>query len=391
VGRGELMTGSETIGRQLAAHFEQLIRRLRALAPDYEPPAFSLSRLRSLMGQGSDEHAGDLPSQVVGRLRRAVNQDWLDLDTWKGLWFMVNYTLQYNAGVVKRRFSGDYESDEWGLDWEFLDAFRPLLSFLYKVYWRVETTGLDRIPVEGPALLVANRSGFLPWDGLMVTTAVLTEHPSQRLVRALHGAWLASLPFVSHVAVKLGQVSATADNGTRLLAQGELVAVFPEGNAGSVKPLKDRYKLAGFGQGDFVRWALESKIPIIPVAVVGAEEANMTLATSPVLARATGLPHFPITPTFPWLGWLGLLPFPTRWSIDFGEPISVDEYGPQSARNIVLVSQLTDQVRHVIQDMVRIRVARRQPAIFGGAGPGAGASGEDPAGPAQDQKGVTHG
>lgn len=385
------MTSSETIGRQLAAQLEQLIRRLRALVPDYEAPAFSLSRLRSLLGQGSDGAGDDPVSQMLERLRGTVNQDWLDKDTWRGLWFMVNYTLQYNASVVKRRFSGDYESDEWGLDLEFLDAFRPLLSFLYKVYWRVESTGLDQIPVDGPALLVANHSGLLPWDGLMVTTAILTEHRSQRLVRSLHGAWLSGLPFVSHVAAKLGQVPATADNGTRLLAEGKLVAVFPEGNAGSGKPFKDRYKLAGFGQSDFVRWALESEIPIIPVSVVGAEEANMTLTTSPLLARATGLPHFPITPTFPWLGLVGLLPLPTKWSVDFGHPIRVDEFGPEAAQNIVLVSQLTDQVRHVIQDMVRSRVTLRRRALLGRSGPGAEAPAADVGDAVEGEKGVADG
>ncbi len=328
----------------------------------------SPARLRALIDELLDRYGKELPFDAVKRLRGAINQDWFDPQTWKGLWYMLNYTLHYNADMVKRRYTGEYESDEWGLDWEFLDALRPLLSLLYKVYWRVDSTGLDQIPIEGPALLVANRSGLLPWDGLMINTAVLTEHPAQRLVRVLHGEWLATLPFLSHISVKLGQALETVENGIRLLEQGELAAVFPEGNEGLNKPPKDRYRLAGFGQIDFVKMALQTQAPIIPVAVVGAEEANATLATSAVLARATGLPSFPITPTFPWLGAVGLMPLPIKWTIDFGEAIVVEDYGQDAARNLVLVSQLADQVRHEVQDMIGKRLAQRRSALSGRAG-----------------------
>jgi 1-acyl-sn-glycerol-3-phosphate acyltransferase len=278
---------------------------------------------------------------------------------------MVNYTLQYNADLVKRRFTGEYDTDEWGLDWEFLDVVRPFFAFLYKIYWRVETTGIEHIPIEGRTVLVANHSGQLPWDGMMITTAVLTEHPAQRLVRPLFGEWFASWPFVSAWLVRMGQSLATADNGTRLLEQEEVVAVFPEGNKGLSKTYKERYRLARFDEMEFVKMALATQSPVVPISVVGAEETYLALAQSQTMSRLTRWPYFPISPTFPWLGLLGLAPLPTKWAIDFGQPIAMDSYGPDDADNLVLVSQITDQVRNIIQDMVQRRLAQRRSVLLG--------------------------
>jgi 1-acyl-sn-glycerol-3-phosphate acyltransferase len=281
------------------------------------------------------------------------------------MWYMLNYTLQYNAGLVKRRLTGEYDTDEWGLDWEFLDVVRPFFTFLYRAYWRVQTTGIDNIPIEGRTLLAANHSGQLPWDSTMIATAVTTEHPAQRLVRTLYGEWLPTLPFVSAWMVRMGQALETVENGTRLLEQEELVAVFPEGYKGVGKLYKDRYRLARFGQGDFVRMALLTQSPVIPVSVVGAEETYIALAKSETVARATGAPYFSVSPTFPWLGLLGLVPLPTKWYIDFGEPIAVDRYGPDGADNLVLVAQLTDQVRNTIQGMLDSRLQERRSVFLG--------------------------
>ena len=153
------------------------------------------------------------------------------------------------------------------------------------------------------------------------------------------------------------------ENGIRLLEQDELVAVYPEGHKGVSKLFKDRYKLARFGRGGFIKMALNTQATIIPVSVVGAEETYISLAKSPFLARITGLPYFPISPTFPWLGPLGLVPLPTKWYIDFGEPIPMDGYGPEAATNLVLVSQLTDKVRKVVQEMINARLNQRR-SIF---------------------------
>jgi len=185
------------------------------------------------------------------------------------------------------------------------------------------------------------------------------------LVRSLYAEWFARIPFLSAWLVRLGQVMATEENGTRLLEQDELVAVFPEGYEAMGKLYKDRYRLARFGRGGFVKMALRTRSPIVPVSVVGSEETYVVLANSSVMTRATGWPFFPITPTFPWLGLLGLVPLPTKWYIDFGEPILVDGQDSQAGENLVLVSQLADQVRNVIQEMVYERLAQRRSVFFG--------------------------
>jgi 1-acyl-sn-glycerol-3-phosphate acyltransferase len=289
----------------------------------------------------------------------------LDLDTWRGIWYMVNYSLEYQADLLKRRLTGEYETDEWGLDMELVQAVAPFFTFLYKTYWRVETTGLENVPEEGRALLVCNHSGQLPWDGSMVGSAIYTDHPSQRLVRTLYASWFPTLPFFSALFTKLGQVLANDENGVRLLEQDELVAVFPEGYKGVGKLYKDRYKLARFGRGGFVRMALRTGAPMVPVSIVGAEETYISLARVDFMARLIGFPYFPISPTFPWLGLLGFVPLPTKWFIDFGEPITTDTYGPGAANNLMLVGQLTDQVRNIIQNMIYARLAQRKSIFFG--------------------------
>jgi 1-acyl-sn-glycerol-3-phosphate acyltransferase len=241
----------------------------------------------------------------------------------------------------------------------------PFFVFMYKTYWRVQVSGMDNVPAEGRALLVSNHSGQLPWDGAMVGTALLLEHPAQRLVRTLYATWFPTLPFFSALFVKLGQALATVENGTRLLEQDELVAVYPEGYKGVGKLFKERYRLARFGRGGFVKMALNTQAPIIPVSVVGAEETYISLARSELMSKIIGFPYFPISPTWPWLGLLGFVPLPTKWHIDFGEPIPMNGYGSDSAENLVLISQLTDQVRNIVQEMIFKRLAQRRSIFFG--------------------------
>jgi 1-acyl-sn-glycerol-3-phosphate acyltransferase len=354
----------EEMREGLVAELDGLIQRLRAFTPEYEPPRFSRQRFVSMVEESLQKCPKDLQLDVLDRLRTAINEQWFDLETWKGIWFMVNYTVKYNADLVQRRFTGEYDTDEWGVDWEFLDVVRPFFTFLYKVYWRVSATGTENIPVQGRTLLVANHSGQLPWDGMMIAAAVMNEHIAQRLVRTLYSDWVPRVPFFSAWLVRMGQTLATEDNGTRLLEQDELVAIFPEGYKGIGKLYRDRYKLARFDQGGFVKMALETQAPIIPVSVVGAEETYISLAKSATGAKLTGLPYFPISPTFPWLGLLGLVPLPTRWYIDFGEPTVLDDYGPGAAQNLVLVSQLSDQVRNTVQEMIHARLAQRSSVFF---------------------------
>jgi 1-acyl-sn-glycerol-3-phosphate acyltransferase len=198
----------------------------------------------------------------------------------------------------------------------------------------------------------------------MIMTSILNEHPAQRLVRNLYANWFPTLPFLSAMLVKMGQALGSVENGTRLLEQDELVGVFPEGYKGVSKLFRDRYKLARFGRGGFVKMALNTQAPIIPVSVVGAEETYVSVTKSNALARLTGFPYFPISLRFPWLGLLGAIPYPTKWYIDFGEPIPMDNYGQDAAGNLVLVSQLTDQVRNIIQQMIHGRLAQRRSVFY---------------------------
>jgi 1-acyl-sn-glycerol-3-phosphate acyltransferase len=355
----------EEARQQLIEELDQLVDRLQAAVPDYEPSPFSPRRLVARVEERFGRVSRSMGLGLLDRLRSSLGEDLFDADTWKGVWYMVNYTLEYQADILKRRMNGEYETDEWGHDPELLQIVEPFIDFMYEKYWRVEVSGLENVPDEGRAMLVCNHSGQLPWDGVMLGAAVFKEHPNQRLVRNLYATWFPTLPFISDFLTKMGQVLANEENGVRLLEADELVAVFPEGYKGVGKLFRDRYRLARFGRGGFVRMALQTGAPMIPVSIVGAEETYISLAKSPTLARMIGFPYFPISPTWPWLGPVGFVPLPTKWFIEFGEPISVEGYGPAGAESIVLVSQLTDQIRNIIQSMIYRRLAQRRSVFLG--------------------------
>lgn len=253
--------------------------------------------------------------------------------------------------------------DEFGMDPEFIRVFRPFLQFMYEKYWRIETTGMENIPSSGKALLVSNHSGIIPWDVIMISHAVHQEHPRHRIVRGLFHEWFMRQPFFSALMPKAGFVLACPENAERLLSKGELVCVFPEGLRGVGKLYRERYRLARFGRGGFAATAIRTQTPILPVAVVGAEEIHPALFKLDALAKLLGLPYLPITPTWPWLGLLGVLPFPTKWRIRFGEPIAVDDYPAEEADDFLEVRALTERVRNTIQQMIDEMLAERQ-SIF---------------------------
>ena len=257
------------------------------------------------------------------------------------------------------------EVDDFGYDPKFAATLRPLLEFLYTLWWRVEVEGIDSVPASGAGLIVSNHSGVLPWDGAMIKLAVLHEHSGRRDCRLLALDMFALLPFLAPLLARFGEVRASQENGQRLLERGELVGVFPEGVKGVGKSFKKRYKLARFGRGGFVRLALKTGAPLIPCAVVGAEEIHPVLAKANWLGRPLGLPYFPITPTFPLLGLLGVVPLPSRWSIEFADPIPTAELGADAADDPLLVNRLTREVRATIQDMIDGRLARRRSVWFG--------------------------
>jgi 1-acyl-sn-glycerol-3-phosphate acyltransferase len=257
------------------------------------------------------------------------------------------------------------EVDDFGLDPAFEERLRPLLDFIYKRWFRIETTGVDNIPAEGRCLVVANHSGTLPLDGVMLRTAIRLEHPSRGELRWLAEDFIYYLPFVGAFMNRIGAVRACQENAERLLDKDSLVAVFPEGVKGIGKLYGERYKLQRFGRGGFIRLALRTQTPIIPCAIVGAEESNPMLYRIEYLSKAVGLPYFPVTPTFPALGPLGLLPAPTKWQIQLGEPLGFEGYGPEAADDHVLVGRLAERVRASIQRMVDEGVKQRQSVWLG--------------------------
>ena len=266
---------------------------------------------------------------------------------------------------VRRRLDGNYPIDDFGYDAElWREILIPLGRPLYERYFRVRAIGVDRIPSSGPALLVGNHSGTIPVDAVMVQHAVATEHPQHRTVRNVAADLAFHMPFIGPLARKTGNAVACDEDTHELLRRGELVGVYPEGYKGVGKGWKERYKLQRFGRGGFIEVALRTRTPIVPVAVVGAEEAFPMIANAKLLARAFGFPYFPITPTFPLLGPLGLLPLPSRWLIEFGEPIPMDEYAEDAAEDAMLVFDLTDRIRDTIQQMLYRNLALRGRPFF---------------------------
>jgi 1-acyl-sn-glycerol-3-phosphate acyltransferase len=263
------------------------------------------------------------------------------------------------VAFMRRRLTGAYQVDEFGFDQDLTDSvFYPLLRYLYRDWFRVEVRGADRLPESGAALLVANHSGTIAMDALMLAVAVHDEHPAQRYLRLLGADLVFRVPGLSEFARKSGGTLACGPDAERLMRAGELVGVFPEGFKGVGKLYRDRYKLQRFGRGGFVSAALHTGTPIIPVGIVGAEETYPMIGNFKPLARLLGTPYFPITPTFPWLGPLGLVPLPSKWYIEFRDPIQTAGRG-EEADDPLAVFNLADQVRETIQqtlqDLLKLR------------------------------------
>ncbi|GAB2878240.1 lysophospholipid acyltransferase family protein [Streptomyces mayteni] len=273
----------------------------------------------------------------------------------------LDQALARTFAFLRRRLTGDYEVDDFGYDEDLTDeVLLRVLRPVFERYFRVEVRGVENIPTEGGALIVANHSGTLPWDGLMLQVAVRDRHPAERHLRLLGADLVFQLPVINELARKAGHTLACAEDAQELLERGELVGVMPEGFKGLGKPFADRYKLQRFGRGGFVATALRARVPIVPCSIVGAEEIYPMLGNSRVLARLLGLPYFPVTPTFPWLGPLGAVPLPTKWIIQFGEPLETRDQPPEAAEDPMLMFQLTDQVRETIQHtLYKLLVGRR--------------------------------
>ncbi|WP_416873634.1 lysophospholipid acyltransferase family protein [Kitasatospora sp. SC0581] len=266
---------------------------------------------------------------------------------------------------LRRRVTGDYEVDEFGFDRELTEeVLLSLLRPLAEKYFRIDVQGAEHIPAEGGALIVANHSGTIPLDALMTQVAVHDHHPARRHLRMLAADLVFVLPGVNELARKAGHTLACNEDAQALLERGELVGVWPEGFKGIGKPFSERYKLQRFGRGGFVSSALRARVPIVPCSIVGAEETYPMIGNVKTLARLLGLPYVPITPTFPWLGPLGALPLPTKWTIRFGEPIATDTYPVEAADDPMLVFDLADEVRETIQHTLYELLVQRRSVFF---------------------------
>jgi 1-acyl-sn-glycerol-3-phosphate acyltransferase len=266
---------------------------------------------------------------------------------------------------LRRRLTGEFEVDDFGFDPELTDTVLMALARpLYKRWFRVEVRGIENIPDSGGALVVANHSGAVAIDALMTSIAVHDEHPEHRFLRSLGADLVFAVPFLGELARKGGATLASNPDAERLLARGELVGVWPEGFKGIGKPFSERYKLQRFGRGGFVSAALRTRTPIVPCAIVGAEEIYPILGNMPAVARLLGLPYAPITPTWPWLGPLGLVPLPSKWLIEFGAPVPTESYGEHAAEDPMLVFDLTDQVRQTIQQTLYALLVQRRSVFF---------------------------
>ena len=249
--------------------------------------------------------------------------------------------------------------DEFGRDPKASARWEPIFEFLYSRWFRVHAIGVDHVPQTGGAILVCNHAGTLPYDSAMVMHAVRRDHAARRDVRPLVEDAVFHLPYLGPLMNRIGGVRACPENAERLLRNGEVVAVFPEGVKGMSKLWRDRYRLQRFGRGGFVKLALRMRVPIIPVAVIGAEEATPMLGKITWFTKHLGVPWIPVTPTFPWLGLTGLLPLPSRWIVKFADPIHLTDLSPEAADDRLLVGRLADQIRAQIQALVDdLRVQR---------------------------------
>src|SRR5215813_3982063 len=222
-------------------------------------------------------------------------------------------------------------ADPFGLDRELRELVAPVFRFLHDRYWRVEATGAEHVPAEGPVLLVANHSGALPFDGAMIIASVQIERG--RAVRFLYDRFIEGVPPLDAFYRKVGGVVASRENTQELLHRGEPVLLFPEGISGVAKPFSERYRLRSFSPG-FARLSMALDVPVVPVAVVGAEEIYPLVGRAENIGKVLGMPYLPITPFFPLLGLLGALPLPTKWFIQFGRPLRLSGADSQDVEDV---------------------------------------------------------
>jgi 1-acyl-sn-glycerol-3-phosphate acyltransferase len=247
--------------------------------------------------------------------------------------------------------------DRFGMDPRFAERAGPLIDFLYGTWWRTEARGIARVPARGPAIVVANRGGAVPWDALVLRHALRRDHPAQRDLRPLLDDAACALPIFGAAAIRLGAARATPENADRILDEGGLVGVFPEGSAGP-RPWADRYRIQRFGRGGFTKIALHHRAPVVPCAIVGSEEAAPPISRGGWLAERLFPPAAGLAALLR-LAPAALAPLPSKWSLRFGEPIDTAGQGPAAAGDPAVVNEITERTRSAIQAMLDEDVAAR--------------------------------
>jgi 1-acyl-sn-glycerol-3-phosphate acyltransferase len=266
---------------------------------------------------------------------------------------LLNQPLRERIDLLAERYRDQH--DPFGFDPDYISVVLPIAAWVYNTWFRVEAHGIENIP-DGPVLLIANHSGQLPVDGMMIVSSCLLAKNEPRMVRSMVERWVPSLPFVSWFFARTGQILGTRDNFRLLTEIGSAILVFPEGVGGISKTYDKAYQLQNFGLG-FMRLALENNLPIVPIGVVGAEEQAPALYDLKPLARLLGIPAFPITPTFPLFGPLGLLPLPVKYHLHFGEPLLFSGNPDDEDR---LIQQKVQVVKDEIQSLLRRGLQERR-------------------------------
>ncbi len=361
-------TGTDDMTEQIEKRVEERLAKLESRLDERRKSTRKRRSAKVSESQESKDSSSDDDLGVsVKKIRRsAASKSRKTRGRQRGI---IGRVLSFLSGAGP----GDYEElidtlermDEFGKVPDIETKFESFMTFLYEKYWRVDTTGLENIPNEGRTLIVSNHSGVLPFDGAMMATAIWKFHPARRYARFLIEDWFGQLPFATEFMNAVGQVRACQENAQRLLNQEQLVGVFPEGIKGMAKGFKNRYNVARFGRGGVVRLAIRTRSPVVPCAVVGAEEIYIVLGYANWLGKIVGLPLLPITPTFPWLGPLGVIPMPTKWYIQFGEIIRYDKYDDSALKDNVIINRLNRQLRNTIQEMVDSALKKRRSLFFG--------------------------
>jgi len=246
----------------------------------------------------------------------------------------------------------EFGYDPFGLSRDHLRMAATVARFVYRYYFRASARGIENVPSDGRVLFIANHSGQLPFDGLVIASAVFLEPSQPRLVRSMIEHFVPTVPFASYLFSRFGQVIGTPENCRRLLQEDEAILVFPEGARGISKPFSKRYQLADFGLG-FMRLALETRTPIVPVAVIGAEEQAPAINLRSV-AKLLGAPSFPIVPYPPFVP---LVPLPVKYRLYFGEPM---HFAGDADDDDEVLDEKARAVRNRIQSMIHLGLRERK-------------------------------